>query len=247
MEEIKKSSQLRVVSYESRTDLTKWSEVENLKEKEFDQIVHLAGVVKARLGDYPEGFEANVTMTGNIIRLAKAKNIKRIIFISSNSVNYRTDDYAESKRKAEKLLIESGLDYIILRPTLILGSAAAGKEKLKKILGRVRFVPLPNGGKTCFSPIYPEDLARLIVKVIKSKNTGIYTVGGERLPYWKYLENTVGKKLWTVNIPSGIFLTLSKILGITTAKGMVEEIPTDNEKLKEIYEWEPNPPTPIHP
>ena len=170
----------------SGIDLTKWEEVEKLAEMEFEEIVHIAGVTSKNKENYPEGFEENVIMMENMIRLAKVKKLKRIIFISSNSVNYRTDEYANSKRQAEELLIKSGLDYVILRPTLILGSASASTDKMKKWLNRLPFIPLPKRGEVCFSPINPTDLAKLIVKVIGSKNRGIYTVGGERISYRDY-------------------------------------------------------------
>ncbi|MBP9817447.1 NAD(P)-dependent oxidoreductase [Candidatus Shapirobacteria bacterium] len=221
-------------------DLTRLEEVEKLKKSEFEEIVHIAGVTSKNKDKYPEGFEANVNMMENMIKLAKVKNINRVIFISSNSVNYRTDEYANSKRHAEELLIKSGLEYVILRPTLILGSASASTDKMKKWLNIMPFIPLPNRGETSFSPINPTDLAKLIVKVVESKNKGIYTVGGERISYREYMEKVAGKKLNIVNINSGLFLMISKLCGLTTARGMVSEIKTDNDKLKDIYGFLPS-------
>lgn len=91
-----------------------------------DVIIHLAAVVE---NDAEKVREPNIQGTQNLVDLAKIKNIP-FIYMSSESVyggkeyegNYSEEDeykprsvYGETKVEAEKIIKESGLNYLILR------------------------------------------------------------------------------------------------------------------------------------
>ena len=116
----------------------------NLEDDEFvgtlmdkiDAVVH-AAALSAQMGKYRDFHRANVKSTENIIQAAKSKNIKKLVFISSPSVyfqmkhqlNIKEEDdlpkpinnYALTKREAEKLVQASGIPHIIIRPRALIG------------------------------------------------------------------------------------------------------------------------------
>lgn len=108
--------------------------------------------------------EINTLCTGNLARQATQSGVKRFIFISSIKVNgERTnpdvpfsfadqpspvDDYALSKAEAEQILFEigkeTGMEIVIIRPTLVYGPGV--KANFSSLMNLVsKGIPLPFG------------------------------------------------------------------------------------------------------
>ncbi len=85
-----------------------------------DAVLHIAGVVNA-----PDraGFVAgNIDGTRAIVEAAKAAGIKRFVHVSSLSAREPAlSTYGWSKRQAEAIVTDSGLDWTIVRPSGIYG------------------------------------------------------------------------------------------------------------------------------
>jgi uncharacterized protein YbjT (DUF2867 family) len=82
---------------------------------------------------------------------------------------------------AEKMLRESGLDWTIIRPSVLFGPEAPFIKGLSELIRTSPVVPLIGGGKVKFQPIYVEDVVTIIVKILDdpASTTGkIYTIGG---------------------------------------------------------------------
>jgi dTDP-4-dehydrorhamnose reductase len=144
-------------------------------------------------------YNINVTATRFLIEASKEINAK-FIYVSTDFIfdgsagPYKEDDepkplnyYGSTKLSAETEVIESGLDWCVVRTVLVIGNAAAtrsniiswvkGKlekgEKIKVVDDQFR------------TPTYTEDLARGIVLIIEKKAHGIFHISGKDLltPY----------------------------------------------------------------
>ena len=68
----------------------------------------------------------NVEGTANVIAFAKRWKIRRLVYLSAAPPRPDADDaYAASKVEAERLVVESGLDYTVLRLALVYGPGGA--------------------------------------------------------------------------------------------------------------------------
>lgn len=129
-----------------------------------DAIVHLAARVH-QMKESPEDAErlhrlTNLEGTLALARAARARGVRRFVFMSTVKVNgeggaraYRGDDvpapadaYARSKAAAEKALFElsreSGMEVVVIRPPLVHGPGVAGN--LRSLLNCLRRgIPLP--------------------------------------------------------------------------------------------------------
>jgi len=118
-------------------DLSDKNFVQKLFENQIDIIVNTASL-SSPWGNKEVFEQANVTTQNILLDMSVQHKIKRFIYISSPSIYYNGNDrymvkedhslptkfvnnYASTKRKAELLLINSGLEYIILRPRAIIG------------------------------------------------------------------------------------------------------------------------------
>ena len=124
-----------------------------------DIIVNAAGVLRGRDMD-----AIHFAMPKALHAAAKAASVRRVVLISA--ISARSDvstDYSQSKLAGEAELRSSGLDWIILRPSLVYGDGSYGGTSLMRgLAGMPLFVPLPGDGEFAFNPIHVQDLARTV-------------------------------------------------------------------------------------
>ena len=94
-------------------------------------LIHLVGIGKQSIKtDYNM---VNVEFTKHILNLSKKAKITKFIFTSGLGVSPNTSSgYFISKYKAEQLIVNSGLDYTIFRPSYIVGKNDLFTKYLKK-------------------------------------------------------------------------------------------------------------------
>ncbi|MDQ1158832.1 uncharacterized protein YbjT (DUF2867 family) [Sphingomonas sp. SORGH_AS 950] len=127
-----------------------------------DAVLHIAGVVNA---PDREGFVAgNIDGTRAMVEAAKAAGIRRFVHVSSLSA--REPDlsvYGWSKRQAEDVVTESGLDWTIVRPSGIYGPGDMEMRDMFRA-ARLGLALMPPPGK--LSLVAVEDFARLLTTLV---------------------------------------------------------------------------------
>ena len=182
-------------------------------------VVHLAAATgKLKPADY---FRINVVGTNNLIERAKQCGVKKILFVSSIVVRFPNKDhyyYAQSKEQAEQLVRESGLDYAIVRPTIVAGEGSGVLEGLAKIAS-LPIVPVFGDGTTRMQPIAVEDLADFLVVILEREmfSRGIFEFGGpEVLTIEELLKRLCRARFQrearVMHIPFGLAAPLLKML-----------------------------------
>jgi NADH dehydrogenase len=152
---------------------------------------HLAAIPRDRDG----GASLRLVNTeGTRAMVAAATTAGVLRFIHQGALGVEDDPrlhYASSKAKAELLVRESGLDWTILKPSVMFGERDGF---FNIIAGLVRMspgvVPVPGSGRARFQPLAVSDLARIVVDCIARAETvgHEYELGGPR--YWTYREIT---------------------------------------------------------
>lgn len=105
-----------------------------------------------------------------IVAAAEEAGIARAVFVSTTAVT--TNLPAPSKRvrlAAEQTIHASGLDWTIMRPTMIYGAPGdRNLSRLLQLLRRTPIVPLPGGGARLQQPVHVEDLAAALLSAATS-------------------------------------------------------------------------------
>jgi uncharacterized protein YbjT (DUF2867 family) len=150
-----------------------------------DTIVHAAFLTadhKETPGNRYE--ETNVTGTQNLVSAAQRAGVKRIIEISGLGTKPdKPGSYMQGRYLAEQIVIESGLNWTIIRPSVLFGKGAPFIKGLTELIQTSPVLPLIGGGKTMFQPIYVEDVISVIVAVLDDPTMTIgkvYTIGGPK-------------------------------------------------------------------
>lgn len=127
-----------------------------------EAVIHVAGVVNA-----PDAaaFEAgNVTGTLNIVEAAVKAGMPRFVHVSSLAAREpRISEYCGSKRRGEKIVMASGLDWTIVRPPAVYGPRDTEIFELFR-MAKWGMVGMPQDGAA--SVIHVADLARLLLDVV---------------------------------------------------------------------------------
>ena len=126
-------------------------------------IVHAAAVMPPAAPDVIH--EVNVRGTANMVAFAQHWKIPRIVYLSAVSAVYaQKNAYGSSKAEAERLVRESGLDYTILRLTMVYGPAGGLHfQKLVSLLTRLPLLcPVPGPGTARLQPVFVEDVVQAV-------------------------------------------------------------------------------------
>jgi len=135
-----------------------------------DTVIHLAATTgKARPEEY---FRVNAVGTRYLVEQCKRRDVKNFLFVSTIAVKYRNKSdypYAQSKQEAEEAVKQSGLNYAIVRPTIVLGKESPGWNALSK-LARLPLVVVFGDGTTRTQPIEVDDLVDAMIAVVKEED-----------------------------------------------------------------------------
>jgi len=188
-------------------DITKPDSVKKALEK-IDAVVHMAGILPPLADEKPElCAKVNVGGTKILVDLIKDKG-GHIPFVFTSSVAvfgptpdvdeplsadkhqpHPKDTYGQTKFRAENLIKESGIDYLILRLTAILYFDFEVSD-----LKRMFSVPLDNRVEFC----HPDDLAVAILNAVKyfdavNGNTLVISGGpNQRMSYQDMVGTIIG-------------------------------------------------------
>ena len=157
-----------------RIDLRKGRAVESLEQLPIDLVVHAACKIKAQPihSESPAqaAYRENRHLMDTVLSLRKP-----IVYASSTVVHWNRDlPYLHSRREDEQRVIDSGLDYAILRPSApygprLLQHKPAHQESFHTLANWVRYapiVPLIGSGEYRRQPLHVHDFAAAIVALI---------------------------------------------------------------------------------
>lgn len=109
-----------------------------------DAVVNCAGALQSGAGDQLPATHADGPKA--LFRACQANGVRRVVHFSAMGVDRATPtEFSRTKFAADTALVESDLDWVILRPSVVLGSPAYGASALVRGLAALPIVPLmPN-------------------------------------------------------------------------------------------------------
>jgi nucleoside-diphosphate-sugar epimerase len=146
----------------------------------------------------------------SVLHAAQTVGIERAIFISTTAIFTRLNAKSRKVRVAAELSIEmSGLQYTILRPTMIYGSPRdRNMWRLIRFLRYSPVIPVFGDGTSLQQPIHVDDVARAVVRCLSSGKTicRSYNIAGKQALTYNEVIDTIArllrKQVWKWHIPS---------------------------------------------
>jgi uncharacterized protein YbjT (DUF2867 family) len=114
--------------------------------RDIEGVVNCAGVLQ----DAPGDSTVKVHHTGieSLFRACETLHVRKVVHFSAMGVERKTpSDFSRSKRAGDEALMQRDLDWVILRPSVVIGRAAYGASALMRGLAALPIVPvMPDGG-----------------------------------------------------------------------------------------------------
>lgn len=174
-------------------------------------------MLQAQIGglDYQEFIDNNVASTALVLDEIRNQQVAQLVHISSSVVVSVADDfYTRSKIEQEKLVLASGIECPVLRPTLMFGwFDRKHLGWLSRFMAKVPVFPIPGDGRYMRQPLYVGDFCNVIISCIENDiRTGIYNITGhERVDYIdiiRQIKRATRARARIVKIPYGLFHAL---------------------------------------
>ncbi len=211
------------------------------KIKNSSGLIHLVGIGKQSIDNSYNLI--NVEFTKKIINLCKKSKIKKIVYTSGLGVSKSSSiGYFISKYQAEKLIIESNLDYTIFRPSYIVGKDDLFTKYLKKQIKKGE-LQIPGSGNYSIQPIYINDVCKIISKSLfdkKFKKQILDLVGSESIPFKNYVKlfsNKTQTRIKKINLESAYYNAISNPnseFGVDDLNLLIGDFKGNYKKLQKI-------------
>lgn len=167
----------------------------------------------------------NIDATRRVLDAMRVHAVPYLVHISSSVVvSVADDDYTNTKKAQEKLVVDSGLRHCVLRPTLMFGwFDPKHLGWLSRFMAKTPVFPIPGDGKYMRQPLYERDFCRCIAVCIEREPEGdIYDIVGDtRVDYVdiiRTIKRVKGLHTWIVHIPYGVFRFLLKLYALFSRK-----------------------------
>lgn len=164
-------------------------------------------------------FDTAIKNSKTIIDASKTAGIKKIVHISITNASITSPfPYFKGKAIIEDYIKHSGLNYIILRPTLIFGIDDILVNNIAFFLKRFPLFFIFDNGDYLIQPVYVKDLAEVAVNYVSNLNNSIIDVAGPNTySYFDFInlikEKVKGKSIILKAHPS-ICILFAKIMSI---------------------------------
>ena len=230
-----------------------------------DAVIHLAGVAHNNATFNKEYSEVNTQGTLHLARTAAISGVKRFVFVSSIGVNgtatkilpftvdatpHPHNAYSQSKYDAEvglkQIAKETGLEVVIVRPTLVYGPSAPGNfGALTHLVNKLPALPfgLANNKRDF---IAVQNLADLLITCANHPKAAGHTFlasDGESVStktFTNAIAKGLNKSLIQIPIPVSLMRFGSKLIGKSVmAEQLLGNLEVDSSNTQEILGWIP--------
>jgi len=175
----------------------------------------------------------------SILKSMKEAGVKRGLFISTTAIFTQLNAGSKSIRlAAEEAIQASGLDYTILRPTMIYGTPRdRNMWRLIRLLRITPVMPIFGDGESLQQPIFVDDVAQAVLLALQNDVTlrKSYNIAGKApLTYNQVIDivaTALGKRVWKLHLP---YMPIVRVLQFTERIGI--RLPIKAEQVLRLNE-----------
>lgn len=127
-------------------------------------------------------FDDAVTNSRVLIQAAREAGVRKIVHLSIANPSIDSHlPYYSGKAQVEKAIVDSGLAYAILRPTVIFGIEDILINNIAWFARRFPVFAIPGSGRYRLQPIFAEDLAELATSCARQENSLVLDAVGPEI------------------------------------------------------------------
>jgi len=133
-----------------------------------------------------------------VAKAAKEAGASKFVHISALGADRNSpSNYGVTRALGEEAVLEEFPEAVILRPSIVFGPEDEFYNRFAALAQNSPFLPLIEGGRTRFQPVYAGDLADAILSASegKAKTGTIYEIGGPEILTFRQILDSV--QIWT--------------------------------------------------
>lgn len=186
---------------------------------------------------FPRGggtFERLLADSAVLLAAARAAGVRRIVHVSVVRASPDADTpYVRAKAALESAVKASGLEWVIVRPTLTYGPGDILINNLAWALLRLPVYGMPGFGRYRVQPVHVDDLARICVEAADlPPGQTIDAAGPETFEYRELVSRiraAVGSRSIVLPMPGPVVLAAAKVLGL-----LVRDVVLTRDEISEL-------------
>ncbi len=183
-----------------------------------EAVIHLVAIIREK--GSPTFQQVNHEGTRNVVEAARAAGVRRLVYVSAlGAADNPRFRFLYSKWQAEREVIQRGVEFTILRPSLLFGEGDEFFNTLAGVVKVLPVIPVIGHGQTSFQPLAAEDLARCVaVSLERSElvNQVVEMGGPEQFTYNQLLDlvqETLGVRRLKARVPLPLMRPLIRGMG----------------------------------
>ncbi len=170
---------------------------------------------------FPHGqvtFESAVDNTRALVKAAQEAGIRRVVHVSiTNASEGSALPYFRGKGLVERAIMDSGLSYALVRPTVVFGDEDILINNMAWLLRRFPLFAVFGSGEYRLQPVYVEDLAQIAVSAGQQPEDMVLDAVGPEVYTFEELVRLIAAKTHSrariVHLRPGLALLLGKLMG----------------------------------
>jgi uncharacterized protein YbjT (DUF2867 family) len=183
-----------------------------------DAVVHLVSIIRGSR----DAFERVMSQgTRELVAAAAESGVRRFVLASALGLDERTKDvvpYYAAKWEMERVVRESGLEHVILRPSFVFGKDGGVLPTFVRLARFAPVTPIVGPGTQRLQPIWVEDVAEYYVHSLDLPQAAnrTFEVGGPDVPtwneFWDRLKRVLGTRRPSLHVPFGLMRVQAALL-----------------------------------
>lgn len=188
-------------------------------------------------------FAQAVQNTATLFECAREAGVRKIVHISVTQASATSDlPYYRGKARQEQALIDSGVSYSIVRPTLVFGREDILVNNIGWLIRKFPVFPIFGSGQYKVQPVFVEDLARIAVAAAREAgNVALDAIGPETMTFEelvRLIAARVKPGVRQVHVSPSLGILLGRLIGFGLGdivltrdelKGLMDELLTSRQ------------------
>lgn len=191
--------------------------------------------------------------TVSLVNACKKNQVKRFIYLSGAGTSPdKPQPWFQAKAMAEKAIRESGMEYVIFRPSWVYGPEDRSLNKFVLLARYLPFIPVIGDGKAKIQPVSVFDLAKVVADAVRNPQATnqIFEIGGPETltmdEILKTMQKVLGKKRLLIHQPVALMKPIARLMTILPnpplSPGAIDFITmeelVDNSRAREVFKIE---------
>jgi uncharacterized protein YbjT (DUF2867 family) len=206
-----------------------------------DAVIHLVGIIHEK---GPQTFDRmHREAVGNVVAAMQPTDVRRLLHMSAvGAAEDSPSEYGRSKAAGERAVRASGLEWTIIRPSIIFGPGDGFVSLLAPIIEKnPLFIPVIGNGRTRFQPVSVYDVARVFGEALEKPEAAgrTFELGGPDIftlnEIYREIATVLGKRRKPlVHFPIWWGRFLARTFESLARRGLIDAPPLTRDQLKSL-------------